>query len=116
MIKLYNFSTKEVISKYINLTLFRNSEISVGLSFEEYTESSVKDIKNAVAKVTNIISKLNDEFLKHHKHPLYSVPKLKIEDGEFIFSEYTTMQFYQVISIFKTKNIFDFKLFTIRIV
>lgn len=112
LIKLYNYSTKEGIAKYINLTLFRNSEISVGLSFEEYTESSVKDIENAVAKVTNIISKLNDEFLKHHKHPLYSVPKLKIEDGEFIFSEYMTIQFYEVISTFKTKNIFDFSDFS----
>jgi len=112
LIKIYNYTTKDGKAKYSNLTLFQNSEISIGLSFEEYTESSVKDIETAIGKVTKLITTLNDEFLVYHKHPLYSVPKLIIENGEFVFSKYTAMQFYQVITTFKSKQIINLDVFS----
>lgn len=108
LIKIYNYSTEEGVSKYITLTLFRNSQISIGLSFEEYKQSSINDIENAISKVTKLVKSLNNNFLIYNKHPLYSVPELKIKDGEFIFSKYTSMQFYQIITTFNTKNIIEF--------
>lgn len=112
LLKLYNYSTKEGIAKYINVTLFKNSEISIGLSFEEFTKSSIKDIENTILKVTKLISNINNNFLSYHNHPLYSVPELKINNGKFIFSEYTSIQFYQIITVFYTRNIFDFDNFS----
>lgn len=114
-LKIYNYTTKDGKAKYETLTLFQNSELTILLSFEEYTESSVKDIENAIDKVTKIIKTLNNDFLIYHNHPLYSVPILKIKDGEFVFSDYTFMQFYEVNTTFKTKEMIDFNKFLIFI-
>jgi hypothetical protein len=108
-LKVYSYTTKDGTSKYSTVTLFQNSYISIALSFEEYTGYTDKDIEKVISLITDIITDINNNFLVFHKHPLFSVPKLSINNGEFVFSKNTNMQFYEVIVVFQSKKIINFE-------
>ena len=108
-LKVYSYTTKDGILKYSTVTLFQNSEISISLSFEEDTKFTNKDIEKVILRITNIITNINNNFLIFHKHPLFSVPKLSIINNEFVFSKYTSMQFYETTIAFQSKKIINFE-------
>ena len=108
-LKVYNYTTKDNIYKYSTVTIFQNSNISISLAFEDNNENNNDDIERVISRITNIFTKINDNFLIFHDHPLFNVPYLKIENNEFIFSNYTSMQFYEVTVKFQSKKNINFE-------
>ena len=111
-IKIYNYTSIHGIPKYITVILQQNSEVIINLSFEESEETSISNIETSFKKITQLIETLNNDFLIHHNHPLYDVPKLTIKNNNFIFSENTDIQFYSIKTYFKSNQIINFNDFS----
>ena len=108
LIKVLNYITNDGTGKYTTLTIYKNSEISIGLSFEEESKTLISNVEKTIKKISNLITNLNDNFLKNQNHPLFSVPKFVVKNNEFCLSEYTSIQFYQVITSFESEKVLNF--------
>lgn len=109
--KLFTYKTNDGKSKYTDISIYRNGIIEIQLSLEENTDSGINDVINYVNNVAKIIKKINGCFLSKQKQNLLNVPELNVVNNEFVFSKYTSMQYYQTLNNFKTEEKLNFNNF-----
>lgn len=95
-------------AKYQTVVFSPNGDVSINITFEESKKANLKDIENAITKVTDLVRLLNTEYLEKQGSPLFPVPEFRAEDDRFVLGETTHIQYFNVITKFRYKQELDF--------